>query len=1122
MSSPIDVAGYYRRLSEVGVAEVARRLLGDRITRDAPAEMRANCPRHDSDSGTALHVSPHEGLWHCFACGVGGDALQLAEFVLYGKVTAGATRPMPQTHRDARDWLAQLAGLPPMAQANLSREEAEREESARAEADATFLAMTELARHWHRALMANAPALQWLKFGWGIERDSVERLMIGWADDDGAFESVAPRCAGGERALSSTGAFTFDARDRPRPFFRRRVVFPYWRAGRVVYLIGRRTPWSADDESERPKYKKLPTWSDNARPWISRAIESPPLWGEDILLGRPSTLLVVEGVTDAIAAQQAGFEVVAMTGARLPKNELERVVRRLRGAGTVVIAQDNELSSIGAEAAVRTARALDREGVRCRVAIVPTRAKHDEARARLATILGPQGQAQLDAERPERRSALARRLAGDARAAEVEKLIADAKVDVADFFVQGGTRAELAAAVDASQDAISAAIARAPKLDNPAEQAKAIAPLLAEISTMGAAEKAQRIAELRARTGLSLGIIRSEVAAAGKTGGDSATKASAPAVPTSEPGSCREVVERETMAAAAAGRPTQWSAVAERVYAWLVGKGARFFRDGEGSPSMFHDNELWTMTGEGGQRSRYEGLIYRLTGLVPTATSSRTFYSTLAAIATDRGEERAVSSWVRTDVTRATVWVNLNNARHELAKVSPKGVEIVRNGDNADGVILSGDSKFAPLDFDASADPAMLEEDLGELLTSKLACPHGVRRAIVAWILCLPLLEFSGTRPMLRLEGPAGSGKTWAAKTITTLVYGNEEQKRSTDAANYTDAARNPLIALDNVEVGNATPALIDFMLTSVTGIVREKRGRGSDSSVVSERPTCLVMSTGIEPLAGELEEVQSRSLTIRFDGAFKDGALLEKRALARIREARGRLLSAALMRASRVLGLVALGMHEKSMELMRSGLGAHTRSRCDEFLALMYLQDVAACAEAHRPSLFGSLSPSFRSMVREIDTGSASAARDASPVATPMLALFSALADGKTGDPAFGLDVDDSRHTIRAVAPTMLFLALRRIARDRGVPFRYTNAAQFGVRLAASLDALRAQGIEVDERTNALGAKVYTMRWDIDRGAMTRFAPGADGAPEPIAPAPPPREVQLGLELGPEREDWS
>ncbi len=1091
MKTKVDVADYYRRLRAISIADVAERLMPQRITERKSHELRCDCPHHDSQSKTALSISVNEGLWHCFACGVGGDSLQLVEWVFHGEVSK---KGVTSTHRAARDWLAQMAGLPLLHEYGMSPEDVARFEENRAREDAVFVAMTELARHYHARLMSDDPEAveirAWLKRTYTITEDSLRRLLIGWADDAGAFDAVAPGCES-ERALAETGAFFFDSQDRALPFFKRRVVFPYWSSGRVVYMIGRILPWDPPDAYE-PKYKKLPTWSDNGRQWISRAVDGSVLWGEDVLAQRPKRVLVTEGVTDAIAAQQAGFHVVAITSARPKQDEIERIVRKLRGCGTVYFAQDNEISGIGQDAAMKTARLLERENVECKIAVVPTRAEHVAARTRLLEIIGAETMAVLEDAPPAQRRAVLRSAVPEDRLDEVEKLLGAAKVDVADFFARGGTAAELEAAMEAARDPMEIAIDSVRVVEDKADMAKRIGGLMVELARMKPALRDAYVKRLKERTGLSRTILDAEISdarkAAKESGDANALKPATPTVAKSDPDSCAFIVETEKIAAAQLSRPVAWETIAEGVYLWIVSHGGRFFRDRAGVPALFFDNQVWPMVGGGsGERTRYEGLIYRLTGLVPTTSGPRTFYSILAAIAADRGTVKDQFPWIHTDVSSNTVWVNLNNERREIVKITSHGVTVLRNGDNDDGVILRGDSKFQPIEFDATVPAEILEPELDEMVAAHLACRPESKRALLAWVLCLPLLEFAGTRPMIRLEGPAASGKTFAAKMITTLVYGDEAQKKSTDAANYADAAKNPLVALDNVEVQNATPALIDFLLTSVTGITREKRASGTDAGIVSERPTCLVLSTGIEPLAGELEEVMSRSLVMRFDRAYKDRVLLEKQVLARIKRERSRIFSAMFQRTVDVLAMVEAGHQESAMQLIRSHEGHSGRTRTDEYMALMYLQSVAA-SRGDRTSMLAALAPSFQSIVSDLDETAASTTRESSAIATPMIALFSALAEMKLsgGGLRFGLHVNEDHTMVYNASSTTLFLALRNLSKDKGFPFPYKNASQFGARLNGSIQVLSDHGFGIVSKPNPYGHLLYDIVWRPNLGVFT------------------------------------
>ena len=60
----------------------------------------------------------------------------------------------------------------------------------------------------------------------------------------------------------------------------------------------------------------------------------------------------------------------------------------------------------------------------------------------------------------------------------------------------------------------------------------------------------------------------------------------------------------------------------------------------------------------------------------------------LPSLALIHGQMRNHFSWLHTDVSNHTVYFNLNNEQHEIAKITPDGIEILKNAGNADGIIL--------------------------------------------------------------------------------------------------------------------------------------------------------------------------------------------------------------------------------------------------------------------------------------------------------------------------------------------------------------------------------------------------------------------------------------------------
>nr|WP_321466143.1 hypothetical protein [uncultured Desulfobulbus sp.] len=165
---------------------------------------------------------------------------------------------------------------------------------------------------------------------------------------------------------------------------------------------------------------------------------------------------------------------------------------------------------------------------------------------------------------------------------------------------------------------------------------------------------------------------------------------------------------------------------------------------------------------------------------------------------------------------------------------------------------------------------------------------------------------------MTRFEGSAGSGKTTASKLISALLYGEPQHKKATDAANYTDGSQNPLIVLDNIEVKQMTEDLTTFTLTS---IAKEKRKSGTDSETVTERTKCLLNTTGIEPLCGELSEIQSRSFVINFDiGNQGNDCFIESEVIAALQRNRDLIISALMKRTSEVCQSALKWIHRGSL----------------------------------------------------------------------------------------------------------------------------------------------------------------------------------------------------------------
>jgi DNA primase catalytic core len=226
--------------------------------------------------------------------------------------------------------------------------------------------LTLAAARYHRVLPAKIRE-EWYRAHYGFTDETIDRLLLGWADGH-LYEELASE-PGVTRALAlKTGLFVA-AGPHVHDFFRDRLVFPYWKRGEVVYFIARATPYTADEPWEQAKYKKLLTHSER-HPYVSPAAGNDHFYNEDAGRGAEE-LLITEGVTDCISAMQAGIACISPVTTRFRERDVPKLLALTHGTRRIVICNDAEASGAGEAGALHTAAALHREGRDVRIAILP-------------------------------------------------------------------------------------------------------------------------------------------------------------------------------------------------------------------------------------------------------------------------------------------------------------------------------------------------------------------------------------------------------------------------------------------------------------------------------------------------------------------------------------------------------------------------------------------------------------------------------------------------------------------------------------------------------------------------------------------------------------------------------
>jgi predicted 3-demethylubiquinone-9 3-methyltransferase (glyoxalase superfamily) len=418
------------------------------------------------------------------------------EFIQCGQVTRGQFGRMPESHRQARDFLAARAGMPPLSK--LSAGGAEDAEQAHALTLRVRDALTELAEFYHQRLLATPSVLAWFREKYGISDEMAARLKIGFAAN--MEPSVIQALINGpsaftKRELAATSAFRPTAQDGLVPFFDGRIVFPYWSRGRVVFMIGRQTPWTPDQSWEKSKYKKLAVQNDRDGSHVAPCISNDVLFNEDVLLTRPERVILTEGVTDCISLMEHGFPTFSPVTVQIREADWARLLPKLAGVKTVYICQDNEISEAGMKGAMRTARTLAENGIRTRLAVLPLGEKQQNARRELRERFGVEGSVTP--------RELAKLLEGKDQdeIQQAHSLLAAAKIDVNEYFATGKSAADFEEILSAAQTPLELAISKL-STDNPDHNlSRALEPILAEVGRLDPIEQDRHLRLIQARCG---------------------------------------------------------------------------------------------------------------------------------------------------------------------------------------------------------------------------------------------------------------------------------------------------------------------------------------------------------------------------------------------------------------------------------------------------------------------------------------------------------------------------------------------------------------------------------------------------------------------------------------------
>ena len=364
------MAGYYDSLKmKVDILSEAI-ALGFRGLRSGSC-YQGDCPKHGSSKGRCLTIWPGIQGFRCFHCGESGDVINLVQ--LFKRCD----------HKTAVNYLAGKVGMALLGSDNLSPEEAKRQQRDIEEREIVVEMLTEAA-HWYHDRLKYFPQIEaHLKQHYGFSDEIIEELQIGVSPPGTSDPSITsdlalhlernPRFKG---KLALSGLFTFQRPKGPFwDFFRGRIVFPYWKNGKVVYITARATTMTPVDQyecyadkdgnlkkdangnPEYVKYKKLRTHDpdDEKRKHISRFIQNDTFMGEDSIRGARE-VIITEGAPDWVSAVDKGFSAISPVTTSFREKDNEKLKLLTSHADQIYIVNDNEDNEAGKQGALRTAK----------------------------------------------------------------------------------------------------------------------------------------------------------------------------------------------------------------------------------------------------------------------------------------------------------------------------------------------------------------------------------------------------------------------------------------------------------------------------------------------------------------------------------------------------------------------------------------------------------------------------------------------------------------------------------------------------------------------------------------------------------------------------------------------
>lgn len=323
-------------------------IVGDYVTlKRKGVNYMACCPFHNEKTPSFV-VSPSKGVYKCFGCGKGGNAITF--------VMEHESLSFPE----AVKVVAKRYGIE-IHEKELTPEELQRNDNRESMFVLNGWAADYFSDYLHTTEEGRSVALPYFSQKRGFTDATIRKFGLGFCAARGGLMSRAALAAGyKEEFLLATGLSKKSERDGSLyDVFRDRVIFPVHNiSGRIVAFGGRvlGTPVNTGKYINSPENEIY-----------SKRREIYGLYFAKRAIQQQDVAIMVEGYTDVISMHQAGVEnVVSSSGTSLTTDQI-RLLKRFTNNITVIYDSDNA----GIHASLRGIDMILAEGMNVRVVSLP-------------------------------------------------------------------------------------------------------------------------------------------------------------------------------------------------------------------------------------------------------------------------------------------------------------------------------------------------------------------------------------------------------------------------------------------------------------------------------------------------------------------------------------------------------------------------------------------------------------------------------------------------------------------------------------------------------------------------------------------------------------------------------